>query len=134
MSFQLMHETQEFRSPREACLRVLGGQVWITRVGDPDDHVLTQGQSLAVGRGERLWLSAWQPGQSAQWDIEPAARPARYALLRAALALVLGVVVRALRGAAAGLEALARSAASTANRAQGCIKAGDSIASAGQLQ
>jgi hypothetical protein len=125
MSHVLMHESQ--------VLRVRSGPLWLTREGDPVDHVLQAGQRLRVRRGERLWLGALHAHQPAQWEWEPA--PAkRYALLRSAVGLAFGLSARALRGAADGLAALARSAASIASRAQGCIKAGDSIASAGTLQ
>jgi len=133
MSHLLMHETQYFRAARAARLRVLSGCLWLTREGDPADHVLAPGQTVSVTRGDRLWLGPWQPDQVTLWDWGPRIEP-RYAFLRATVALGFGFAARALRGAADGLAALARRAASIASRAQGCIRAGDSIASAGTLQ
>ena len=78
-------------------LAVVAGSVWLTRDGDPADHV--------IERGERIRVSA-----------------ADHA------------VIEALHPAATGFEALARSAAASAWRAQGCIAGGDSIASSGALK
>lgn len=133
MSRLLMQETLSVRAARGATLRVLSGCLWVTREKDLADHVLAPGQSMAVAQGDRLWLSAWQRDQPALWDWAPQAAP-RYALLRATVALGFGFAARALRGAADALGALARNAAAIASRAQGCIKPGDSIASAGTLQ
>jgi hypothetical protein len=128
-----MQEAQSVRASRGARLRVLSGNLWVTREGDLADHVLLPGQSVPVARGDRLWLGAWQRDQPALWDWAPQAAP-RYAFLRATVALAFGFAARALRGAAAALGDLARSAAAIASRAQGCIKPSDSIASAGTLQ
>ncbi len=47
----------------EVC--ILSGQVWLTRSGDPDDHVLGAGESFQVrGEGEAL-VEAWGPGELA---------------------------------------------------------------------
>jgi hypothetical protein len=137
MSHVLMHEAQMIRVRHPARLKVLAGEVWLTREGDPDDYLLAPGESLAVAGGERLWLGRWHADQAALWDWDSArvrldAR--RYVFLRDLAAAALGLVERALLGTAAGLAALARSAAATACRAQGCIRAGESIASAGTVQ
>ncbi len=43
-------------------LQVTQGQLWLTRAGDAQDHVLGPGQRwLAAGR-EQVWLSALGPG------------------------------------------------------------------------
>jgi hypothetical protein len=136
MGMRSMHETQDLRVTGPAWLVAMGAPLWVTRDGDPDDHVLAPGQRLAVARGDRLWLGPWQAGERALWLWQPRGDggAARYGWRRRLLAAPLAAAARALRGAADGLAALARRAAAMASRAQGCIKAGDSIASAGTVQ
>jgi len=57
-------------------VRVGSGQVWITREGDPEDHILGEGQALESGRRGRLAVLALSP---ARLEIaEPASpRPVR---------------------------------------------------------
>jgi Protein of unknown function (DUF2917) len=129
-----MQEVQHLLVTEPAWLTALAGSVWVTRRGDPDDYVLQPGQHLALSRGEQVTVSALDAGQPAQWDwrFAPARSPQRR--VRDGVALAFDGAARVLERAAAGLAALARSAASMACRAQGCIKAGDSIASAGTVQ
>ena len=118
-------------------LQVHCGPVWLTRDGDPADHVLAAGEGLHLGAGERLVVEPWRAGQAAvlAWavgDSLPASRlPQRPQRLTGAF---LRGVAAFLRGAAGRLAAAARSADAMARRAQGSIAAGDSIASSGARQ
>lgn len=138
MSLRPMHETQLLRVRQAGWLMAFGARLWVTRHGDPDDHVLAPGERLAVACGDRLVLGPWNSGERASWLWEArrgALGPGSLQAWRGRLFVVpLEALARVLRGAAEGLRALARSAAATANRAQGCISAGDSIASAGTVQ
>ena len=134
MEHVLMHDTQRWLAPQEAWLEARRGAIWVTRSGDPDDHVLARGERMAVARGDDLVLQAWHRDEPAAWDWRPRAAPARYGLRREVPAWAWARVARGLRGAADSLTALARSAAARACRAQGCIRAADSMASAGTLQ
>ncbi len=134
MSLMSMHQTQHLLITEPAWLTALGGHLWVTRDGDLNDYVLAPGQRVSVARGDQVTVGAWQPGVPAQWSWTPAAEPRRYGFLRTGVAFAFGTAARALRGAADGFAALARSAASIARRAQGCIGCGDSIASAGTVQ
>ena len=130
----LMRNAQRWVAPQAAWLVARDGELWVTRSGDLDDHVLASGERLAVARGDDLVLQAWRGDQPAVWDWQPLLPARRYGLRGEVLAWVWARAARALRGAAEGFAALARSAAARACRAQGCISAGDSIASAGTLQ
>ena len=134
----LMREAQRWVAPSTAWVEARVGALWVTRSGDLTDHVIQRGERLAVARGDDLVLQSWRRDQPAVWDWQPQAASARYGLRRELLAWGWARTARALRGAAAeGLDALAvraRHAAARACRAQGCIPAGDSIASAGTLQ
>jgi len=115
--------------------RVLHGRVWLTRRGDPDDHVLQAGQCVALRADDKVVVEPWQAGERTVVQWQPSTQVRRVeALPREAAAFALGGVARFARGAAGAFDALARSAAAMARRAQGCICAGDSIASAGALQ
>lgn len=132
MSHTLMQPTQHWTAPADGWLAVTAGCAWVTRRGDARDHVLAAGHRLRLARGDDVVLERWQRDVSVRWRWDGDAASAGYrggraVLLRPALAAVL-------RGAAAGLAALARSAAAMAERAQGCIKTGDSMASAGTVQ
>jgi hypothetical protein len=131
-----MHETQQLLVTEPAWLVAVGARLWVTRHGDPHDHVLGPGDRLSVACGDRLVVGPWEPGDAAAWSWQPsrAPQPGGYGWRRRALAPVLALAARVLRGAADGLADLARSAAAMACRAQGCIKAGDSMASAGTVQ
>ena len=130
----LMRDVQHWVAPQRAWLLARDGALWVTRAGDLEDHVLARGERLAVARGDDLVLQAWHRDQPAVWDWQPLTAPTGYGLRREALAWAWARAARALRGAADGFAALARSAAARACRAQGCIKAGESMASAGTLQ
>jgi Protein of unknown function (DUF2917) len=129
-----MQEVQHLLVTEPSWLLPRAGSVWATRDGDLNDYVLGAGQRLALARGDRVSVGAWDASQPVLWDWAPMQPARRYRLLRDAAGLAFGATARVLRGAAEALAALARSAASMACRAQGCIKAGDSIASAGTVQ
>ncbi len=111
-------------------LKVIEGKVWLTRLGDLDDHLLEPGQKIRIRASEHAIIESWRPTDTVQvqWQPRPQTLPS----------LVLAETLRALAGLAAGVglgfAALARSAASSARRAQGRICAGDSIASSGALK
>ena len=133
MSTLLMQEMQHLVAPAPGRLTVRAGCVWLTRQGDLDDHVLSAGQSLALQRGDDVVIEHWRRDAPALWDWQPA--PVyRAGVLRGALAAGLRGLARGLDAAATGLAALARTAAAIASRAQGCIKACDSMASSGTVQ
>jgi Protein of unknown function (DUF2917) len=129
----LMRDVQHWVAPRRAWIVAREGALWVTRLGDPQDHVLARGERLAVRRGDDLLLQAWRRDQPAVWDWQPLA-VVRYGFRREALGWAWAGAARALRSAAEGFAALARNAAARACRAQGCIAAGDSMASAGTVQ
>ena len=118
-------------------LSVLQGQVWLTRHGDPDDRVLGPGEHLTIRLADRAVLESWARDQSALVQWRPIERSVRGQWLAGGLrglALLAGGVAFALARAGAGFAALARNAASSARRAQGCISAGDSMASSGAVK
>lgn len=129
-----MQEVQHLLVTEPSWLLSRAGSVWATRDGDPNDYVLGVGDRLALARGDRVAVGAFDAGQPALWDRQPMHAPRRYRLARDAAAFGLGAAARTLRAAAGGLAALARSAAAMACRAQGSIRCGDSIASAGTVQ
>jgi len=108
---------------------VLQGRVWLTRRGDLDDHVLSAGERIVFEAADDVVIEPWSRDQTARLEWRPLPQPPRgERLLRDALGAALrGVAsasdgaVRGLRRVEAGFEALARSAASSARRAQGCI-------------
>ncbi len=121
-------------------LQVAGGQVWLTRDGGGDDHVLAAGSRIWLGRGERVVVEPWRAGDVATlgWQrctavLQPPVRLRRAAAAPAAAGAWRGLAL-ALRALAAGLLAAARSADSRASRAHGAMPAGESIASSGALQ
>lgn len=111
-------------------LTVLDGRVWLTRDGDPGDHFIDAGQRVRVAAGENAVIEPSRTGEtvSLRW------RPRRQSFVGAVLAEPLRGVAFLAGRLAAGFAALARSAASSASRAQGCISGGDSIASSGALK
>jgi Protein of unknown function (DUF2917) len=129
-----MQEVQHLLVTEPSWLLPRAGSVWATRDGDLNDYVLGAGERLALARGDRVAVGAFDPAQPTSWDWQPMHPPRRYRRVRDAVAFGLGAAARALRGAADGLAALARSAAAMACRAQGSIRCGDSIASAGTVQ
>ncbi|MEY2653019.1 MAG: hypothetical protein RLZZ524_46 [Pseudomonadota bacterium] len=110
-------------------LRVEAGPLWLTRLGDPDDHVLMPGERLALRRGDRIVTGAWLPDRPIAWRYD-SVRAGRAAFLATFLATFLAALADAFEAVAAR----ARSAAASASRAQGCICIGDSMASSGTLK
>lgn len=110
-------------------LGVVSGQVWLTRHGDTEDHVLGAGQRIVLAPTDSVVIEQWRRDQPAIVDWQPRAQPLPgVALLRGAAARALRTVAfgarglaKVLREAEAGFAALARSAAAMARRAQGCI-------------
>jgi hypothetical protein len=132
----LMRDAQRWVAPQASWLVAREGDIWVTRSGDLDDHMLARGERLALARGDDVVVEALRRDMPAVWDWQPRAASA-YGLRRELLAWGSARTARALRGAAVffeGLAAQARSAAARACRAQGCINMGDSMASAGTLQ
>ena len=150
---------QQVRARCAGRLQVSGGRVWITRPGDATDHVLDAGDGLWLERREQVLVEPWRAGHTVvlRWAVgagvaawaqdlpaDLAARlatglaPASPGRLAGVLAPVPGlarsVLALGLRGAAGFLAAAARSADAMANRAQGNICGGDSIASSGAVQ
>lgn len=114
----------------------LGGELradarlWLTRGGDLGDHFVEPGERVRIAVGENAVIEPARTGASATVRWSPrrqsffgalAAEPLR------GLAFVAGLAAR-------GFAALARSAAASASRAQGCIGSGDSMASSGALK
>lgn len=111
-------------------LTVVHGRAWLTRDGDLGDHVVEPGQTVRLAVNENAVIESAQTGASVtvRWY------PRRQSLVGAlaeeplrGLAFLTGLVAK-------GFVALARSAAASASRAQGCIDAGDSMASSGALK
>ncbi|MEY4754784.1 MAG: hypothetical protein RJA44_2459 [Pseudomonadota bacterium] len=91
--------------PVDGTLAVRRARVWITRDGDPADHVLAPGDTLALQAGDRLTLEPWHADAPVllQWRAvpQPLAAPLRLALaLLARGADRLGTLLLALAGAA----------------------------------
>ena len=111
-------------------LTVLEGRVWLTRDSDLGDHRVEAGERLRLAVGENAVIEPWDAGHavSVQW------KPRRQGFFGAVLAEPLRALAWALGALAGGFNALARSAAASASRAQGCISGGDSMASSGALK
>jgi Protein of unknown function (DUF2917) len=111
-------------------LTVVDGRVWLTRDGDLGDHIVEPGERLRVGVGENAVIEAARTGAAitVRWQ------PRRQRFVGALLAEPLRGLAFLAGRAAAGFAALARNAAASASRAQGCISGGDSIASSGALK
>ena len=111
-------------------LTVLEGRVWLTRDGELGDHRIEPGERLHLAVGENAVIGPWDAGHgvSVQW------RPRRQGFFGAVLAEPLRALAWALGALAGGFSALARSAAASASRAQGCIGGDDSMASSGALK
>jgi len=108
-------------------LTVIEGRVWLTRDGDLGDHFVDRGEKTRLEVNENAVIEPADSGRTVtvRWN------PRRQSFVGAVLAEPLrGLAFLAAR-AADGFSALARSAAASASRAQGCINAGDSIASSG---
>ena len=111
-------------------ITVLEGRVWLTRDGDLGDHVLVPGQRVRLAVNDNAVVAPWDRSEriALRWN------PRRQGLLGAVFAGPLRGLAFVTRALATGFAALARSAAATAQRAQGCITGGDSIASSGALK
>lgn len=111
-------------------LVVVEGRVWLTRDGDLGDHFVEPGQKLRLAVDENAVIEAASSGGSVTVRWYPRRQSFVGALAEEplrGLAFLTGLV-------AEGFVALARSAASIASRAQGCINGGDSMASSGALK
>lgn len=124
-------------------LRAVDGRVWLTRRGDLQDHLLLPGDGESVAAADDAVVESWAHGEAVTLHWRPQRRQALRldgTAARAAaaglrgLAALAGRFAAGLRDAEAGLAALARTAAASACRAQGCIASGDSIASSGALK
>ena len=111
-------------------LTVVDGDVWLTRDGDLGDHLLEPGQRMRLAVNDNAVIEPWHGGEriALRWN------PRRQGLLGAVFAGPLRGMAFATCALATGFAALARSAASSAHRAQGCISGGDSMASSGALK
>ncbi len=111
-------------------LTVVEGRIWLTRDGDLGDHVVEPGQCVPLAVNDNAVIEPWQRGEGVllRWN------PRRQGLLGAVFAGPLLGLAFAMRLLAGGFAALARSAAASASRAQGCISGADSIASSGALK
>jgi len=111
-------------------LTVVSGRIWLTRDGDLGDHFIEPGQTVRLGIDEQAVVESARTGEPVALRWNPRRQSLAGALLAAplrGLALLTGLL-------ASGFAALARSAAASARRAQGCINGGDSIASCGALK
>ncbi|ACB32388.1 hypothetical protein Lcho_0113 [Leptothrix cholodnii SP-6] len=127
-------QTHQWRVARAGVLQVQDGPLWLTRDGDPDDHVLQPGDHLHLRAGERVTVGAWRPAQATAWQWRPdPVESVGQRFGRALVFLAAGALDRLARGLE-GWAALARTAAASASRAHGCISAGDSMASSGALK
>ena len=59
-----LHGVLQLQARRAGWLQVSGGAVWITRSGDPADHVLDAGSRLFLGAGERVLAEPWRAQQA----------------------------------------------------------------------
>ena len=57
-------------------LTVLAGRVWLTRDGDPTDHVLAPGARVRIDWAERAVVESWERDQAASLQWRPVARHA----------------------------------------------------------
>ena len=111
-------------------LAVVDGRVWLTRDGDLGDHVVEPGQRVRLGVDENAVIESARTGDTVTVRWYPRRQSFFGALAEEplrGLAFLTGLTAR-------GFVALARSAAASASRAQGCISGGDSIASSGALK
>lgn len=110
MRHQSMHGLQHLRATAPAWLAAVDQPLWITREGDPADHVLAPGERMAVARGDRLAVGAWHPDGGVTWAWQPRSRPHRPGALRRGVAASLERVAGALRHTADALAGLAHRA------------------------
>lgn len=123
-------------------LSVVDGRVWITHDGGGLDHVLERGERFWLAPGQGVVAEPWRAADGVQlaWALPGEARvqdPVRRLAARPADSVAGAAwrgVAALLRAAAGRLLAAARSADDMASRAQGSIRAGDSMASCGAAQ
>jgi hypothetical protein len=121
-------------------LTVTHGRVWITRDEGGLDHVLGSGERFWLAPGQGVVAEPWRAAEGARmaWQ-QPQAAVAQDPARRLAERPATGVAEAGLRGVAALLRAaagrlLAAARSADASRAQGSIRAGDSMASCGAAQ
>jgi Protein of unknown function (DUF2917) len=112
-----MHRLQHLHARETAWISAVHQPLWITRDGDPADHVLAPGERLAVARGDRLAVGAWHPDGGVTWAWQPLGRPARRGAWRRGMAAALGLAAGALCAAAQALRHSADTLAGLARRA-----------------
>ena len=125
-----LSRTLRWQSLGTGTLQVTTGQAWVTRDGFANDWVLAAGDSLPLRAGEHITLGPLHEGRPVGLSL-PGPQPGLPAALRGAL---LTRAAGLARGLGEALIALARSADAMAKRAQGCICAGESMASSGALK
>jgi hypothetical protein len=121
-------------------IAVVDGRVWLTRSGDAADHVLEAGQRWRTTAAQHVVIESEGQDATVRWQPLPQPFARRVfagvggsAALRL-LAGAAGTLVVGLDRLRAGLDNLARSAAASANRAQGCMASGESMACGGTVQ
>ena len=130
----LLQGARQTRAPADGVLQVTCGQVWLTRSGEADDHVLRAGESMRLAPGQAVLVQPWTDGERARvsWRADqPRPRASRW---RVPAARALRGLAVALTASGARLADWARTAEASAMRAQGCIALGESIASSGAVQ
>jgi hypothetical protein len=50
-------ETVSLKVRRDVVVSVAGARLWVTRAGDEWDYWLKPGETLALARGERVWVT-----------------------------------------------------------------------------
>ena len=106
-------------------LLVVDGRVWLTRDGDLGDHIIEPGQKIRLDAHENAVIESACTGSALTVCWYPRRQSFIGALAEAplrGLAFLTALVAR-------GFVALARRAAASASRAQGCIDGGDAMAS-----
>lgn len=111
-------------------LAVVEGRVWLTRDGDLGDHVIEPGQRVRLGVRENAVIEPARTGETVTVRWYPRRQSFFGAVAEAPLRGLAGLAGLA----AGGFAALARSAAASASRAQGCIHGADSVACSGALK
>ena len=83
-------KAQPWQADHDGWLVAQGSWAWVTREGEPDDHVLQPGALLPVRAGEQLWLGPW-----ASQAIGARAAPARLAFVPSRAQARVGATQRA---------------------------------------
>lgn len=68
-------QPRRWRAGGSGRLVVQQATAWITRDGDPDDHVLQPGQALRVQEGDWLTAESWHRDAPARLLFEPLRQP-----------------------------------------------------------